>query len=142
MTQTRIYLPLNSASLRGLATSRTIGSPPLAAFAVTDRLERAQPAGDEEAWEFVALCDAVEAASILRVEPMDRRVVAAADVDPAWVGPRPGEHTEVLSSVEVSAAVPLERIASFHLDENAGAEGTKDLLWYDATELDEVVRLL
>jgi hypothetical protein len=42
----------------------------------------------------------------------------------------------------VSEPVPLRRVVAFHVDENAGDEGTSDLLWYDATELDEVLRLL
>ena len=42
----------------------------------------------------------------------------------------------------VSTAVPLAQVVSFHVDEEAGDQGMEDLLWYDATELDEVLRLL
>jgi hypothetical protein len=31
---------------------------------------------------------------------------------------------------------------SFHVDEDAGDDGMDDVLWYDVTELDEVLRLL
>jgi hypothetical protein len=142
MSQVRIYLPLNAAGLRQLAESRELGSTPLRAFGVTERLERALPTGDDEEWEYAALCHAVEAAGALREGLADKRVVAAADVDDTWVGPRSGDGSEVLSAVEVESAVPLARIVSFHIDEAPGAQGTDDLLWYDATELDEVLRLV
>lgn len=142
MSQMRVYLPLNASGLRELAESRELGSAPLRAFAVTERLERSLPMGDDEEWEYAALCDAVEAAGALREGIADKRVIAAADVEDAWVGPRSGGGSEVLSAVEVEAPVPLARIASFHIDEAPGAENAQDLLWYDATELDEVIRLV
>ena len=142
MTQRRIYLPLNATDLGHLAENRQLGSAPLRAFAVTERLERSIPTGDDEEWEYAALCDAVEAAGLLRVSPGDKRVIAAADVDDAWVGSRSGDGGEVLSAVEVGSPVPLGRIVSFHIDESPGAEDPDDLLWYDATELDEVIRLV
>ena len=50
-----------------------------------------------------------------------------------------------VSRVRLVASVPLRRIASFHVDESAEAAKdveADDLLWYDATELDEVRSLL
>ena len=44
--------------------------------------------------------------------------------------------------MSVSHPVPLNRIVSLHVDETAGDQGMADLLWYDVTELDEVLRLL
>jgi len=47
--------------------------------------------------------------------------------------------------VRLAASVPMSRIASFHVDEVAGVATepeVDDLLWYDATELDEVRALL
>jgi hypothetical protein len=44
--------------------------------------------------------------------------------------------------VEVTGQVALRDIVSFHIDEEPGADGADDLLWYDATELDEVARLV
>ena len=67
-----------------------------------------------------------------------KRVIVAADVDSDWVA----VEGEADSAVVVSEPVPLRRVVAFHVDENAGDEGTSDLLWYDATELDEVLRLL
>lgn len=141
MSQTRIYLPLNASRLRDLVQGRALPGAPLAAFAVTGRLERSMPLSDEEEWEYAALCEALEAASGLRERADAKRVVAAADVDPEWVTATSGAD-DALSAVEVSETVPLRCIASFHIDELPGAEGAEDLLWYDATELDEVHRLV
>jgi hypothetical protein len=140
MTQTRIYLPLNESGLRRLAVDRAVGGSPVHAFAVTDRVERSLPGGDEEDWEYAALTEAVEAATLVLPSLAERRVVAAADVDAGWV--RGNGSGESLAAVEVSQPVPLARIVSFHVDESPGDDGMADLLWYDATELDEVLRLL
>ena len=140
MTQTRIYVPLLPDALRRLAAERQIGPAPVAAFGVTERVERADPTGLEEEWEYAALTEAVEAAAGLQGTSVAKRVVAAADVDPGSVSTDGGR--EGLGAVTVSAAVPLSRIVSFHVDETAGDQGMADLLWYDATELDEVLRLL
>jgi hypothetical protein len=137
MTQTRIYVPLTTAGVRRLAADRQIGSGTVRAFAVTERVERAAPAGDEEEWEYAALTEAVDAATSLRGTE-GRRVVAAADVDPTWVQ----EGGDTAAAVQISSPVPLARIVSFHVDESPGDEGMDDLLWYDATELEEVLRLL
>lgn len=145
MSQTRVYLPLSAAAVRALARERALPAPPLAAFAVTSSLERSLPTGDEEEWEYAALCEAVEAASGLREGPGDKRVVAAADVDTEWVAETPsaaGAEDPALASVEVTGQVVLRDIVSFHIDEEPGADGADDLLWYDATELDEVARLV
>ena len=145
MSQTRVYLPLSAAAVRALARERALPAPPLAAFAVTSSLERSLPTGDEEEWEYAALCEAVEAASGLREGPGDKRVVAAADIDTEWVAETPtaaGAEDPALASVEVTGQVVLRDIVSFHIDEEPGADGADDLLWYDATELDEVARLV
>lgn len=141
MTQTRIYLPLNADGLRRLAADREVSGTRgggLRAFAVTEQVERAQPLGDEEEWEYAALTEACDAASSLRGGAPTKRVVAAADVDPTWVVSGTGAAAAVL----ISSPVPLSKVVSFHIDETAGDEGLEDLLWYDATELDEVLRLL
>ena len=140
MTQTRIYVALLPDSLRRLAAEREIGPAPVAAFGVTERLERADPTGLEEEWEYAALTEAAEAAAVLQGTTVAKRVVAAADVDPGTVaadGTR-----DSLAAVTVSTAIPVRQVVSFHVDEEAGDQGMEDLLWYDATELDEVLRLL
>ena len=139
MTQTRIYLPLDAAGVRRLAAGREVAGTPVAAFAVTERLERMLPSGDEEEWEYAALTEAFEVADERRDSSPAKRVVLAADVDPSWVTSRAGTQ---LCAVQLSQPLPLSRVVSFHVDESAGDEGMDDLLWYDVTELDEVLRLL
>lgn len=141
MTQTRIYLPLDTARMRELAETRSLARVPLGAFAVTGRLERSLPTGDEEEWEYAAMCEAAEAAAAGRGAARTKRVIAAADVDGDWVSEAASEGA-ALAAVTVSEPVQLRDIVSFHVDEAPGADGTEDLLWYDATELDEVIRLL
>ena len=140
MTQTRIYVPLLPDAVRRLATERQIGPAPVAAFGVTERVERADPTGLEEEWEYAALTEAAEAAALLQGTTVAKRVVAAADVDPGTVSP--DGTRESPAAVTVSSPVALRQVVSFHVDEEAGDQGMEDLLWYDATELDEVLRLL
>ena len=140
MTQTRIYVALLPDAVRRLAAEREIGPAPVAAFGVTERIERADPTGQEEEWEYAALTEAAEAAALLQGTTVAKRVVAAADVDPGAVaadGTR-----DSLAAVTVSTVISLRQVVSFHVDEEAGDQGMEDLLWYDATELDEVLRLL
>lgn len=140
MTQARIYLPLLPEAVRRLAADREVGPAPVAAFGVTGRIERADPTGLEEEWEYAALSEAVDAAAELQGTTVAKRVVAAADVDPGVVSP--DGTRDALGAVTVSVAVALRQVVSFHVDEEAGNQGMEDLLWYDATELDEVLRLL
>lgn len=137
MTQTRIYIPLNASGVRRLASERQLGDSQVHAFAVTGRVERADPTGDEESWEYAALTEAVEAAGQLR-PVRGKRVVAAADVDPQRVH----EGGDTAAAVVVESAIPLSLVVSFHIDESADDEGMDDLLWYDATELEALLQLL
>ncbi len=139
MTVTRIYLPLDGPGLRRLRATGRAGTAPVRAYAVTPALERANPADRlEEELEFAAL---VEAATAARdVAGAGKRVVAAADVDSALVGSPSGGSGPWPSSVDLSAALELRRVVSFHVDETPGGSDD-DLLWYDVTEIDEVVRL-
>jgi hypothetical protein len=140
MTQTRIYLPMTPDDVRRLAAEREVGPSPLQAYAVTQRLERSSAADLlEEELEYAALTEAVDRAARLQGSSVAKRVVAAADVDPEWVA---GVEDQGLAAVEITQPVPLRLVVSFHVDETAGDQGLDDLLWYDATELDEVLRLL
>ena len=139
MTQTRIYVPLDADGVRRLSADREVAGDPVEAFAVTERLERMLPSGDEEEWEYAALTEAFEAADERRGGSTTKRVVLAADVDPAWVTSRAAD---ALAGVQLTHPLPLSRVVSFHVDESAGDDGMDDLLWYDVTELDEVLRLL
>jgi hypothetical protein len=139
MSPTRIYLPLNAARLRDLATTRVLGPAPLAAHGVTSNVRAGDPNGDQEGWEYVALGEAAEASAASLPAGERRRVVAAADVDDSWVSAADADG--VASAVTVSQAVPMQRIASFHVDEKDVADDD-ELLWYDVTELDGLLDLL
>ncbi|HET6668260.1 MAG TPA: hypothetical protein VFG98_13365 [Intrasporangium sp.] len=137
----RVYVPIGSRDLDDLAERGALDvdhASPRDAFAVTDDL-RSRTAGlDLEDLEFAAFSDAVAASAAARSQPGHRRVVASADADPAWVV---GGDGRPVSRVRLVASVPMSRIASFHVDEATGAATeaeADDLLWYDATELDEV----
>jgi len=141
MPVVRVYVPLGREDLEQLAAAGSLAAgpgTPRQAYAVTPGLERAGPGLDVEDLEYAAFSDAVAAAGALRAAPIDRRVVASADADPAWVAPREGSP---VSEVLVTAPIPLSRVASFHVDDDlAGGvdEDADELLWYDVTELDDV----
>jgi hypothetical protein len=139
MSLTRIYLPLNAARLRELASSRALGPGPLPAPGVTGSIRAGDPNGDQEGWEYVALSEAAEASAASLPSGERRRVVAAADVDDSWVSPADADG--VASAVTVSQPVPMRRIASFHVDEKDVADDD-ELLWYDVTELEALLDLL
>lgn len=136
MTQTRVYLPLTAADVRALADGATVGAN--GGYAVTAALRAAQPSADEEEYEFAALTEAAAAATGLAAG--GRRVVAAADVDAEIVDDVSGPEPDTPAQIQLIASVPLRRVVSFHVDEHPGS-GQEDLLWYDVTELDEVVHL-
>jgi hypothetical protein len=141
MPVVRVYVPLGRAGLEELATVGSLAAgpgTPRIAYAVTPGLEQAAPGLDVEDLEYAAFSDAVDAAAGLRSVRSDRRVVAAADADPAWVSPRDGAP---VSKVVLTAPMPLARVASFHVDDevtSAVEEEADELLWYDVTELDDV----
>jgi hypothetical protein len=139
MSLTRIYLPLNAARLRELASSRVLGPGPLPAHGVTGSIRAGDPNGDQEGWEYVALGEAAEASAASLPSGERRRVVAAADVDDSWV--TAADADGVASAVTVSQPVPMQRIASFHVDEKDVADDD-ELLWYDVTELEALLDLL
>lgn len=141
MSQMRVYLPLTADAVRRLAAERRLEPAPVAAYAVTRRLERSFATTErEEELEYAAIVEAFEAAGLANGPAPAKRVVAAADVDSDTV--EPDADRDGLGAVRVSAAIPLSRVVSFHLDEDAGDDGMDDVLWYDVTELDEVLRLL
>ena len=69
-----------------------------------------------------------------------RRIVAAADVMDEVVGPAP-EGSIDESAVSILEPVALNRIASFHVDDD-DADEDDELLWYDVTELPGILALL
>ncbi|MGL5816482.1 MAG: DUF6912 family protein [Phycicoccus sp.] len=137
MPVTRVYLPVGPEALDELAADRPIPIP-LAAHAVTPAVGRPGLVVDEEELEHVAWTAAVEDAATLTGGGARRRVVASADVDGVLVVEVDGQP----SRVDVTVPVERSRVVSFHIDEEPGATGPQDLLWFDVTELDAVRALL
>ncbi len=127
----RLYVPLVVDELTVL---RDRGVPAgTAAFAVTSEMRSEQPGADEEDLEFEAMCESLDAATERRQQPGQRRVVVAAD----------GAATDDGSGarVRLDAALALDEVVSLHVEETAAEVGAgyDDLLWYDVTELDDLV---
>ena len=127
--QTRIYVPLSAASLRGLRSTGRLEPAPFTAYAVTTDLRRGHAGADGEELEYLAFTDATSADG--------SPVVAAADVDADVV-------TDLLdggaatSAVRIARPVSRRQVASFHVVN----PGSGDYSWYDATELDVVLEAL
>jgi hypothetical protein len=132
----RVYLPLDPTTLSSLRASGELGPAPVAGHAALAPSSRPGIGNDDEEREYAAWSAAASDAAG-RAPDGVRRVVASADVDAAVVQRASGDDT----AVELDAVVAQPRIASFHIDEEPGGE-VADLLWYDVTELDEVLALL
>ena len=159
----RVYLP---ATLPGLVRARTSGVlDGEHACAVTPAVREWYTDDDIEQLEFAVLVDAAQASlDLLEADPdaPRRRLVVAADVPDQQVGTGEGAHR---SSVRLARPVPLSSVVSLHIDEpeaqdvvaaavaalaaaRAGDEDAEfdvsetegcDLLWYDITELDDLI---
>ena len=136
----RVYLPLDGTELRRLADCGVLGAP-LVAFAVTARLQRAAPEADLEEAEYAALLAAAAEAADRRGLALTRRVVGAADLPWAAVAEPQAPLEVALAQVRVVEPVLRRHLVSFHLDELPGGLSDPDLMWYDATELEAVIRL-
>lgn len=136
----RVYLPLSPTLVTALPVTREIGPAPIMAYAVTPSMIRRGGALDDEELELQAWVAAAQAAERI-CGRQARRVIAAADVDDLMVE-YPDPSTDSPWTVSLDAPVTLRRIVSFHVDEEPGGTGVADLLWYDVTELAEVVALL
>lgn len=145
----RIYLPATAADLSAEQLS------PRTAHAATAALAAALPDEDEEGLEVSASLCAADSSVVLLAEPearglADRRVVVAADVDPELVREVPVGDDVLPGTVEVTAAVPWERVAALLVDEAEAEDDVRlartgdeeaferaaeaDLLWFDVTE--------
>lgn len=136
MPLTRVYLALTADDVAALGAGRPLGPAPIHAHAVTAALGRPGLVTDEEELEHLAWLAATHEAVGRTAGGKLRRVVASADVDAATVV-RPTA-PDTASRVELSVAVDLRRIVSFHVDEEPGATDPTDLLWFDVTELSAV----
>ena len=139
MAAVRVYVPLSTSTLADLANAGELGAERVRAYAVTPGLAESYPGADEEELEFAALQDASDAARALRGEGQTHRVIAAADVDEATLLVADDAAGDVVSRQDLRGPVARRRVASFHVDEAPTDDA--DLLWYDVTEIDEVLRL-
>ncbi len=114
----RVYLPATLPALAGMLRDGEIGPAPLRAFAVTPALREWYASGDLEELEYVAMTHAARASlGMLLDDPQAprRRVVLAAEVPDDQVDHKGGFDEPTL--VLISAAVPLGRVASGHIDD-------------------------
>ncbi|MDT0213604.1 hypothetical protein Q9R29_06860 [Rothia sp. ARF10] len=136
MPLVRVYLPLDAGALDTLRRTGEVGPAPVPGHTAVAPSARPGLGNDDEEREYAAWSAAATDAAAL-AQRGERRVVASADVDAAVVNAT----TEDGTTVELDSVVALPRIASFHIDEEPGGE-VADLLWYDVTELDDVIRLV
>ena len=140
MTLTRVYIPLNASGLRSLDADRAIGGAPFLAHAVTAAVRASAPTAGQDEREYTALSDAVRSSAALLTPAERRRIVAAADVMAELVGSAPvGSIDE--SAASILESIALNRIASFHVDDD-DADEDDELLWYDVTELPGILAIL
>jgi hypothetical protein len=121
----RVYLASTLPALAQALQAGQIGPAPLAGFAVTPTLREWYASGDLDELEYAALTVAARASlRLLAADPAapPRRVALAADVpgDQVTGGHDPDDPAAVL----VTAAVPITRLASAHVD---GPEAAPDV---------------
>lgn len=162
----RVYCPTTVDDLAAALVSGVLGAPSgIAAHAVTPAVREWYIEGDAEELEYAVLLEAAEASlRLIAADPKarPRRVVLAADVEDAAVTPVSGRFR---SSVTLSGPLPLSKVVSAHTDEKAAEKAVaeavsvldqadsgdddaqfvldeaeaQDLLWFDATELRQLV---
>ena len=123
----RVYLAAGPEGVRALRETGTLEAP---GYVVTSGMRAADPRADEDDLEYEAALLAEEA---LR-EAGRTVVVVAADV-PDGAAPQ-GDSPRI-----EPGPVPASSVVSFHVAEH-GAPADEELLWYDATEIDDVLRYL
>lgn len=152
----RIYLPATLADLDRTGGHRADLTPRLV-HAVTAELRQALLEDDDEGREYAALLTAADDSLLLVAATPTaphQRLVLTAEVSDDVV--RPGAEDAPPSLVRLTAPVPWDRVVCAHVDELAAVPDVdaalggdadaverlseRDLLWYDATELDEIPR--
>jgi hypothetical protein len=165
-TAVRVYLPATLATLGRLRTEPYVLPAGVHAHAVTAALREWYAEGDEEELEYVAFTRAAQESLVLLhrdPETPRRRVVLAADL-PAAATSRADDDLGS-SAVCLSTPVAFAQVAAIHVDDAeaepdvraaaeaalAAAAGDEDaqftvsgaedheLLWYDPSELDELL---
>ncbi|MFY9262683.1 MAG: hypothetical protein GX483_05690 [Actinomycetaceae bacterium] len=148
----RIYLPL---------TARELSAPHISArlaHGVTPALQSAVPEENDEGYELISSLAAADDSLRLIGNSDDeclRRIVVAADVDTDLIGtPASGSQT-LPTQIMLLGEISWDKVAAIHVDEPgfeelvraaiAGDEaafvdtGDIDMLWYDPTELEQLI---
>jgi len=162
----RVYLPATLATLRRLRTEPYALPTDVHAHTVTGALREWYAEGDEEELEYIAFTRAAQESLVLLHRDPDaprRRVVVAADVPAAAIARVDDDLGS--SAVRLSTPVAFPQVAAIHVDDAAAepdvraaaeaapaaAAGDEDaqftvsnaedheLLWYDPSELDELL---
>lgn len=150
----RIYLP---ATVSELGVRGGLG--PRLVHAVTRSLRAALPGEDDEGLEYAAqLLAADDSLELLDGTPGPgrRRLVVAADVPDAVVESVDPDQEHAPSVVRLTTSVGWDSVACAHVDEQAAEADVvaaldgdsdalerlaeRDLLWYDATELEALAQ--
>jgi hypothetical protein len=120
----RVYLPSTLPALAAALADGEVGPVPLAAYAVTPALREWYSDGDLEELEYAAMAAAARASLRLLAEAPDappRRVVLAAELPEEMVSYEPGDAAMAAEGeralVRLGVPVPLEKIASGHVDD-------------------------
>ncbi len=118
----RVYLPATLPALASALAAAEIGPAPMQAFTVTPALREWYAQADLEELEYAALMHAARASLWRLLADPDaprRRVVLAADVPEEQVGRGGGsvDGFDEPTRVVLSAAVPLARVVSGHIDD-------------------------
>lgn len=142
MTTVRCYVPLQVEQLTTLRDDRRLTGP-LRATAVTRSVRAANPSGDTEEWEHVAI-QAAARGMLVEGHPV---IVAAVDLEDTEVDASRAEGPQVRVG-----DLPLPRVAALHLGDDVVTgdrsalpapddEEEIELSWYDTTEIEHVVEL-
>jgi hypothetical protein len=121
----RVYVPVTTVSLRQLVDEGGLTGTHTA-YAVTPALRESYMEADQEELEYAATMDAAMASlRLLAGEPQaaPRRVVLAADVPDSAGMP---DAALGRSAVRLTVPIPLDRVASVHIDEAAAEDAVRD----------------
>lgn len=140
MSGIRVYIPVDAGDLALLADTGTIDTAGRFGYAVTAPVLATLPEADRDEREYAAFLDAALAAAgaatrSASTPALRRRVIASADLPSGAV-----EETGAGTQVRLTGVLQLTAIAAFHVDASPGG-ASEDLLWYDVSELPEVLGL-
>ena len=122
----RVFLPSTLPAVAQALLAGQVGPGPLPGFAVTPALRESYASGDTEELEYAALTEAARASlRLLADDPAapPRRVVLAAEIpaDQVKLDARTREPARVL----VTAAIPIDTLASAHVDDTVAAQDVR-----------------